>query len=37
MQDAIDHLNAHSGTHFDPRMVALVNAHRTEIEKIYAS
>ena len=37
LQDAIDHLNAHSGTHFDPRMVALVNAHRTEIEKIYAS
>ena len=37
LQEAIDHLNAHAGTHFDPRLVALVNTHRAEIEAIYAS
>ena len=36
LQEAIDHINAHSGTHFDPRLVALINANRREIEAIYA-
>ena len=37
LQQAIDHVTAHAGTHFDPRLVALVNAHRAEIEAIYNS
>ncbi|MBK9347094.1 MAG: DUF3369 domain-containing protein [Burkholderiales bacterium] len=37
LQKAIDHLNAHSGTHFDPRLVELVNTSRDAIEKIYAT
>lgn len=35
LPEALDYLNAESGRHFDPHLVTLVNAHWTEIKKIY--
>jgi response regulator RpfG family c-di-GMP phosphodiesterase len=36
LEDAMAYLQAHSGTRFDPQLVALIQSNRAEIEKIYA-
>jgi HD-GYP domain-containing protein (c-di-GMP phosphodiesterase class II) len=35
LDDAIAYVQTHSGTRFDPKLVALVESNRAEIEKIY--
>ncbi|MDR7306543.1 DUF3369 domain-containing protein [Rhodoferax saidenbachensis] len=35
LAEALDYLNTESGRHFDPSLVALVNAHRADVENIY--
>ncbi len=37
MEDALGYLNDQSGKHFDPALIALVNAHRTEIVELFSS
>lgn len=36
LDDAVAYLQSHSGTRFDPKLVALIQSNRAEIETIYA-